>query len=456
MKTKHIFAGIFACSGAALMAQSWSLTGDAGTVDGTNFIGTTDNVPFNIRVNNIKAGRLDMSMGNTYYGCYADYNGTTSWYNTGIGYGSLLNNSTGGSNTGTGAFALYANTSGVQNSGFGGDALYSNFTGIGNTAAGFYSLRHSNGSSNCAFGTISLYTDLSGTYNTGLGYFANVANNNLTNATAIGANAIVNANDKVVIGDNAAGMVIGGYANWSNLSDGRFKENIQENVPGLNFITRLRPVTYTINNKKLDEHLMQNLPDSLKALRSKSQHYDLAATKIQTGFIAQEVEKTAKELGYTFDGVNAPKNPTDNYSIAYSQFIMPLVKAVQEQQQMIGDMEAKLKAQQQEINDLRSQKGTTTGVSTIEPTSAFGLEQNIPNPFTYETRISYTLPADTKTAYLAVYDLTGKQLATFPIEKNNTSSITISAEKLAPGIYIYSVIANGNVLDSKRMIVAEK
>ena len=37
-------------------AAGWELTGNAGTVDGTNFIGTTDNVPFNIKVNNQKAG----------------------------------------------------------------------------------------------------------------------------------------------------------------------------------------------------------------------------------------------------------------------------------------------------------------------------------------------------------------------------------------------------------------
>src|SRR4030095_9575599 len=113
------------------------------------------------------------------------------------------------------------------------------------------------------------------------------------------------------IGSNTAGMLIGGYAAWSNLSDGRFKENVKENVPGLKFIMKLRPVTYTINTQKLDEHIMQYMPDSVKALRrQKPEDYARASTRIQTGFIAQEVEKTARELGYDFDGVNAPQNPT--------------------------------------------------------------------------------------------------------------------------------------------------
>ncbi len=49
----------------------WLLTGNAGTVDGTNFIGTTDNVPFNVRVNNQKAGRIDNVSGNTFWGYQA-------------------------------------------------------------------------------------------------------------------------------------------------------------------------------------------------------------------------------------------------------------------------------------------------------------------------------------------------------------------------------------------------
>ena len=71
--------------------------------------------------------------------------------------------------------------------------------------------------------------------------------------------------------------------------------------------------------------------------------YNKAENFIQTGFIAQEVEKTALALGYHFDGVNAPQNITDTYSISYSQFVMPLVKAVQEQQQMIEKQQTTIK-----------------------------------------------------------------------------------------------------------------
>jgi hypothetical protein len=163
------------------------------------------------------------------------------------------------------------------------------------------------------------------------------------NATAIGRNAVVNATSKVVIGSNSTGMVIGGYANWSNLSDGRFKEDIRENVPGLDFISRLRPVTYWINTDKLQRHITAEMPDSIaQRYLPDAQQRAKDREHSHTGFVAQEVEAVARQIGYSFDGVNAPQNPTDNYSIAYSQFVPSLVKAVQEQQTLIKALQAEL------------------------------------------------------------------------------------------------------------------
>ncbi|MBX3163500.1 MAG: T9SS type A sorting domain-containing protein [Bacteroidetes bacterium] len=69
--------------------------------------------------------------------------------------------------------------------------------------------------------------------------------------------------------------------------------------------------------------------------------------------------------------------------------------------------------------------------------------------------IKYVLPQSVNAAYLTVYDLSGKQLATFPMEKGNTS-LTISGNDLAAGIYLYSIIADGNVMGTKRMVIAGK
>jgi trimeric autotransporter adhesin len=67
----------------------------------------------------------------------------------------------------------------------------------------------------------------------------------------------------------------------------------------------------------------------------------------QTGFIAQEVEAAAKKLGFNFSGVQAPKNGNGLYSLRYSDFVMPLVQAVKEQQVIIEAQEKKILKQQQ-------------------------------------------------------------------------------------------------------------
>lgn len=74
-----------------------------------------------------------------------------------------------------------------------------------------------------------------------------------------------------------------------------------------------------------------------------------------SGFIAQEVEKAANSVGYDFSGVDKPKNEKDYYGLRYSEFVVPLVKAVQEQQVMIEKQALQLQQQQQQIQELLKQ-----------------------------------------------------------------------------------------------------
>lgn len=260
--------------------------------------------------------------------------------------------------------------------------------------------------------------------------------------------------------------VIEGQPAFYTGSDGRFKTNLsEEDVKGIEFIKLLRPVVYNFDTKKFEEFLSKNMPDSIKKI-SMSQDFSSSTALRRTGFIAQEVEKAAKDVNFNFDGVHKPVDENDNYSLAYSQFVVPLVKAVQQQQKMIEDQSKEntdLKSQvttlQKQMDALLNSKtGSTTGINQANAigSEGFAMEQNIPNPFNGETTIKYTLPTSVNTAFMAVYDLTGKQITSFPVTEKGNASLTITSEKLAAGIYIYSIVADGKVIDSKRMIVAEK
>ena len=71
---------------------------------------------------------------------------------------------------------------------------------------------------------------------------------------------------------------------------------------------------------------------------------------MRTGFIAQEVEAAAKKVGFDFDGVSTPENETDLYGIRYAEFVVPLVKAMQEQQEMIDGQQEVMQEQQEMID----------------------------------------------------------------------------------------------------------
>src|SRR5690606_32501105 len=110
--------GVTGATGSA--GNAWQLDGNAGTVDGTNFIGTIDDIPINFRVNNENAGRVESPIGtgarrgNTALGYHALHNNMAGG-NTAIGYGALLNNTGGTSNTAVGQYALNTTTSIADN-----------------------------------------------------------------------------------------------------------------------------------------------------------------------------------------------------------------------------------------------------------------------------------------------------------------------------------------------------
>lgn len=275
---------------------------------------------------------------NTAVGKDALFFNTNGLYNTAVGSDALSRNTTGGGNTANGCRSLRSSTTGYYNTAMGFDALSSTTTGTSNTAVGNQALySNTTGDYNTAHGLNALFRNTTGNNNMALGRNADVTTGNLTNATAIGYDAQVDASNKVRIG-NTAVTSIGGQVGWTTFSDGRYKTNVQEDVKGLAFIKKLRPVTYTVDIISLNKNL--------KGFDSLHKTSGTNTTIRQIGFIAQEVEAAAKSLGFSFSGVDAPQQPGNLYGIRYSEFVVPLVKAVQEQQ-------VEINKQREEINQLR-------------------------------------------------------------------------------------------------------
>ncbi|MDR0612047.1 MAG: tail fiber domain-containing protein [Dysgonamonadaceae bacterium] len=299
--------------------------------DASGFLGTINNDPVRFKVGHDLAGNTGSLE-----------NGSVSF-----GYQALFSNTKGSSNTAIGKYALYSDIAGVYGTAIGWGALYYNTTGSFNTAVGEGALQY----------------NTAGSSNTAIGYNAGVNSGSfLNNATAIGYNARATSRDQVRIG-NSSVKSIGGYVGWSNISDKRTKKNIRTDVPGLAFINRLQPVTFNLDLDAIDGLLKidrtknrpgeKELSPELAEINRKARE---AKEKVkQTGFIAEDVEDTAKSIGYDFSGVDVDE--TGIYGLRYAEFVVPLVKAVQE----LGEHNNRLQAQVDELSAIVRQLSGKAG-----------------------------------------------------------------------------------------------
>ncbi len=402
---------------------------------------------------------------NTAYGSYALYNNSEGNSNTANGYYTLGLNRSGSYNVATGYYALYSNTNGNNNTATGHYALYYNTTGSFNTAYGFYALQNNTtGTHNTACGPGTLVTNSTGSYNTAIGSYAgNASISNATNATVIGSDARYTASNQVRIG-NSSVTSIGGYSNWTNVSDGRVKKNIRAEVPGLDFINLLQPVTYNLDLNAIDKIMksddpeINRLTDSLRLARSSEETEILVKAKankenqVYSGFIAQDVEKAAQSVGYNFSGVDAPLHDKSTYGLRYADFVVPLVKAVQE----LSEQNTKL---QEQVNELAAKldeltKSQNAGVIEKNQTAKDFSFTLFPNPTNGFVTVNYTLYVDTSIS-IEIYSTMGQKLKTILSNQYKTMgdySVQASVSDLITGTYIVKATSKSQI-ESLQLVV---
>ncbi|MCD4735321.1 MAG: tail fiber domain-containing protein, partial [Bacteroidales bacterium] len=280
--------------------------------------------------------------------------------NVAVGHGTMANNISGSYNTVLGAWSYKAFQHASYNTALGFNAMgdfepipwaLGYYSGERNTAVGYEALfNNQQGLRNTAVGYKSAWENKTGSYNTAIGENSGPTVDGLDNTGAYGYAAIPTASHTIHIGNNQIGW-IGGQVGWSTYSDERFKTNVNENISGLDFILKLRPVSYQWDINKLNHFI--GTPDDI--LESDVMQSGIAKqeAKTYTGFLAQEVLDAAQSTGFDFSGVQVPENEQTPYSLRYSDFVVPLVKAVQEQQAMIKELQFKNQELQQQIDKLK-------------------------------------------------------------------------------------------------------
>ncbi len=226
---------------------------------------------------------------------------------------------------------------------------------------------------------------------------------------------------------------------WIN-SDKNFKSDIKAiNLQKLKSLYQLNAKSYIY---KSDKNF--NLPK------------DNIATKRQIGFIAQDVEHDFPEL--------VLKDEKGMRSINYTGFTPIIIEALKTQQKQIETLQEVVKQQEEDLTKLKNAKKTTKAGTRAknapksQNTKNKGnlLFQNAPNPFSATTMINYSITKDFHSANLYIFNLQGNEVKSYPLSKAGSGSIRIQASELKAGMYIYSLVVDGKIIDTKRMILTNK
>ncbi|MCK4663567.1 MAG: tail fiber domain-containing protein [Bacteroidales bacterium] len=162
------------------------------------------------------------------------------------------------------------------------------------------------------------------------------------------------------------------------------------------------------------------------------------------GLIANEVKELIPEL-VSYDSIS------DLLALNYDGFIPILIEAIKEQQNEIEELKIEISKINQELESFKDINTATD----IKDNSKIELKQNVPNPFNKNTIIDVFIPNDIKSAMLIICDLRGTQIQNYEITLRGNTSITIYGYTLNTGMYLYSLIANNKLVDTKQMILTE-
>jgi len=246
-------------------------------------------------------------------------------------------------------------------------------------------------------------------------------------------------------------------------SDEKLKQNIKP-LADNNCMNRLYKMngksynlvkrTYKINP---NSYMVNGKIDSLKykTIMYDNGVVDNSLKNTRYGFLAQELQTVFPDLVATDE---------DGYlAVDYFGLIPIIVEALKEQQVAMQQQQATIQQLQNQINQCcnnpKLKSAAINGTDTLSSLTAIGttsvLFQNAPNPFTQSTSINYFLASTVAQAQICVFNMQGTMLKTYPLSGTGTGSLTINGSEFVAGMYMYSLLADGKLIDTKQMVLTK-
>ena len=326
------------------------------------------------------------------------------------------------------------------------------------------------------FNTTGIRAEVSNITNYGLnviGVESYVAGSSLANVVGVAGIPIVNVKGAGLFGSSSYpyyNYIDGSYAGFfygnvkvtngtingtlTSSSDERLKEDIEElsdtergeDGSVISKLELLTPVSFRYKDMNAGKERGTYVDKDGNEVELPEEKPSQVMTKRHFGFVAQELQQVYPDLVY--------ENDNGYLSVNYTELIPILVQSIKELKTEIDELKsaaakasrAPLAEGEQETLSLPFREGAGVGSS---------MSQNVPNPFTEKTDIAIYLPETVQTATLYIYDLSGKQIEQHPVEGRGDTVMTIHADRMDAGMYIYSLIADKKVVTTRKMIVVK-
>ena len=204
---------------------------------------------------------------------------------------------------------------------------------------------------------------------------------------------------------------------------------------------QLNPVTYKLKQRYTEytDSLGNNV--KLGEFDEKSQLF----TNTHYGLLAQDVQRFFPDLVY--------KNENGDLSVDYVALIPLLITAIKDVKKEFRTEIDSIKDSYAAIDQRNNAPGRPPQETQGFAVEAAALFQNTPNPFTENTEIAFYLPQSVTNAMLCIYDMNGRQLSQDIINARGNATFIVNGNHYGAGMYLYSLIADNQIVDTKRMIL---
>ena len=194
-------------------------------------------------------------------------------------------------------------------------------------------------------------------------------------------------------------------------------------------------------DSEIDEMSPKDLDSLIEATKDIKPERYLSA--IQYGLDADQLKTVYPELVY--------EDANGNVSINYVEMIPLLVQSIRELKAELAELVGTRRGASASGKQIAETTAIEDNVSDIDMVR---MDQNKPNPFSESTVITLNIPDKTQAASIFIFDMSGKQIQSLPVAERGETNITVYASDLTAGMYIYTLVVDGKVEVTRRMIVS--